>query len=76
LRPFLVFILGGWLAIKGQLELGALVAFLSAQERLFDPWKELIEFYQVYKDGSIIYNRAMETFDVEPEFVLESAVAR
>jgi len=73
LGPFLVFILGGWLAIKGQLELGALVAFLSAQERLFDPWKELIEFYQVYKDGSIIYNRAMETFDVEPEFVLESA---
>ena len=71
LGPFLVFILGGWLAIKGQLELGALVAFLSAQERLFDPWKELIEFYQVYKDGSIIYNRTMETFDVESEFVLE-----
>ncbi|MBW2409131.1 MAG: ABC transporter ATP-binding protein, partial [Deltaproteobacteria bacterium] len=47
LGPFLVFILGGWLTIKGQLELGALVAFLSAQERLFDPWKELIEFYQV-----------------------------
>ena len=71
LGPFLVFILGGWLAIKGQLELGSLVAFLSAQEKLFDPWKELIEFYQVYKDGSIIYNRTMETFDVEPEFVLE-----
>ena len=38
LGPFLVFLLGGWLTIKGQLELGALVAFLSAQERLFDPW--------------------------------------
>ncbi|MGA1610919.1 MAG: hypothetical protein ACO38R_02970, partial [Ilumatobacteraceae bacterium] len=24
-----------------ELELGALVAFLSAQERLYDPWKEL-----------------------------------
>jgi ABC-type multidrug transport system fused ATPase/permease subunit len=67
LGPFLVFILGGWLTIKGQLELGALVAFLSAQERLFEPWKELIEFYQVYQDGRINYNRTMEYFDVEPD---------
>ena len=71
LGPFLVFILGGWLAIKGELELGSLMAFVSAQERLFDPWKELIEFFQVYKDGSVVYERTMETFDVEPEFALE-----
>ena len=71
LGPFLVFILGGYLTIKGQLELGALVAFLSAQERLFEPWKELIEFYQVYQDGKINYTRTMEYFDVEPEHVLE-----
>ena len=32
LGPFLIFIVGGYLAIKGQLGLGALVAFLSAQE--------------------------------------------
>jgi ABC-type multidrug transport system fused ATPase/permease subunit len=71
LGPFLVFILGGWLTIKGQLELGALVAFLSAQERLFDPWKELIEFYQVYQDGKVTYNRTMEYYDFEPEYTLE-----
>jgi ABC-type multidrug transport system fused ATPase/permease subunit len=71
LGPFLVFMLGGYLTIKGQLELGALVAFLSAQERLFDPWKELIEFYQVYQDGKINYTRTMEYFDVEPEHALE-----
>ena len=71
LGPFLVFILGGYLTIKGQLELGALVAFLSAQERLFDPWKELIEFYQVYQDGKVTYNRTMEYYDVEPEYTLE-----
>ena len=71
LGPFLVFILGGWLAIKGQLELGALMAFISAQEKLFDPWKELIDFYQVYQDGSVTYRRTMEYFDAEPEFLLE-----
>jgi ABC-type multidrug transport system fused ATPase/permease subunit len=68
LGPFLVFILGGYLTIKGQLELGALVAFLSAQEKLYDPWKELIEFYQVYQDGAVTYRRTIEYFDVEPEF--------
>jgi ABC-type multidrug transport system fused ATPase/permease subunit len=71
LGPFLVFILGGYLAIKGQLELGALVAFLSAQERLYDPWKELIEFYQVFQDGNVTYKRTMEFFDSQPEYALE-----
>jgi ABC-type bacteriocin/lantibiotic exporter with double-glycine peptidase domain len=71
LGPFLVFILGGWLTIKGRLELGALVAFLSAQEKLFDPWKELIEFYQVFQDGKVTYDRTIEYFDVEPEHELE-----
>ncbi len=71
LGPFIVFLLGGYLTIKGQLELGALVAFLSAQERLYDPWKELIEFYQVYQDGSVTYKRTMEFFDVMPEHVIE-----
>jgi len=71
LGPFLVFLLGGYLTIKGQLELGALVAFLSAQERLFDPWKELIEFYQVYQDGQVNYKRTMEYFDVKAEHEIE-----
>ncbi len=67
LGPFLIFVLGGYLTIQGNLELGALVAFLSAQEKLYDPWKELIEFYQVYQDGAVSYYRTMEYFDLEPE---------
>ena len=68
--PFLIFIIGGYLAIKGQLGLGALVAFLSAQEKLYDPWKELIEFYQVYQDGSVNYYKTMNYFDVKIEHEL------
>ena len=71
LSPFIIFILGGYLAIQGQLELGALVAFLSAQEKLHDPWRELIDFYQAYQDASVSYKRTMEYFDAEPEFILE-----
>lgn len=67
LGPFLVFLLGGYLTIKGQLELGALVAFLSAQEKLYDPWKELIEFYQGYQDGMVSYSKTMGYFDEWPD---------
>ncbi|MGD9132811.1 MAG: ABC transporter ATP-binding protein, partial [Desulfobacterales bacterium] len=67
---FLVFALGGYLAINGRLELGALVAFLSAQEKLYDPWKELIQFYQAYQTARVTYSRTMEYFDVEPEYAL------
>ena len=63
LGPVLVFILGGYLMMQGKIELGAIVAFLSAQEKLYDPWKELIEFYQVYQDASIRYNKIMSIFD-------------
>jgi len=70
--PFLIFLVGGYLAINGQLGLGALVAFLSAQEKLYDPWKELIEFYQVYQDGSVNYNKTMNYFDFEIKHELAS----
>ncbi len=70
LGPFVIFILGGYLAMHGKLELGAMVAFLSAQEKLYDPWKELIEFYQVYMDAIISYKRTMEYFDVPVEYAI------
>jgi len=64
LGPFAVFIFGGYLVMQGQLELGSMVAFLSAQEKLYDPWKQLIEFYQVYQDASVRYKRTMKIFDI------------
>jgi ABC-type multidrug transport system fused ATPase/permease subunit len=69
--PFIIFLLGGYLTIKGQIELGGLVAFLSAQEKLFDPWRELIDFYQSYQDASVSYRRTMAYFDFMPEFATE-----
>lgn len=71
LGPFIIFLLGGYLAMNGRLELGAMVAFLSAQEKLYDPWKELIDFYQTYMDAAVSYKRTMEYFDIPIEFQLE-----
>jgi ABC-type multidrug transport system fused ATPase/permease subunit len=69
--PFVIFLLGGYLTIHGRIELGALVAFLSAQEKLFDPWRELIDVYQTYQEASVTYRRTMGYFDGIPEFSIE-----
>lgn len=68
LGPFIVFLFGGYLVMIGDLELGAMVAFLSAQEKLYDPWRELIDFYQVYQDAKVRYDRTMGHFSASPEF--------
>lgn len=68
LGPFIVFLFGGYLIMRGELELGAMVAFLSAQEKLYDPWKELIDYYQDYQDARVRYYRTMEQFAVRPDF--------
>jgi len=54
----------------GRFNLGALVAFLSAYEKLYDPWKELMDYYQDLQDSRVRYRRVMDYFDAEPEFPL------
>ena len=71
LGPFVLFLVGGYLAINGRFDLGALVAFLSANEKLYDPWKELMDFYQTWQDAAVSYGRIMEYFEGDPEFLAE-----
>ena len=70
--PFLLFLVGGYLAINGEFTIGALVAFLSAYEKVYDPWKELIIYYQSYQDAKVRYKQIMELFDYEPQLLLEA----
>ncbi|MEF3697393.1 ABC transporter ATP-binding protein/permease [Desulfolutivibrio sp.] len=76
LGPFVLFLVGGYLAINGRFDLGALVAFLSANEKLYDPWKELMDFYQVHQDAKVSYGRIMEYFEGAPEFPLTPETPR
>ncbi len=68
--PFILFLIGGYLAINGEFTLGALVAFLSAYEKVYDPWKELLEYYQSFQDAKVRYNQIMTIFDHEVEHPL------
>ena len=70
--PFLLFLVGGYFAIKGEFTMGALVAFLSAYEKVYDPWKEVIEYYQTYQDARVRYKQIMELLDHSPDFLLEA----
>jgi ABC-type multidrug transport system fused ATPase/permease subunit len=70
LGPFFLFLLGGYLTMVGRFDLGALVAFLSANEKLYDPWRELMDYYQDLQDSRVRYRRVMDYFDAEPEFPL------
>jgi len=65
--PFILFLVGGYFAIQGQFTLGALVAFLSAYEKVYDPWREMLEYYQDFQDAQVRYHRVMDYFDLEPE---------
>ena len=67
LGPFVLFLIGGYYAIQGHFDVGAIVAFLSAYEKLYDPWKELMDFWQVYQDSSVRYKQIMRAFDHAPE---------
>jgi ABC-type multidrug transport system fused ATPase/permease subunit len=39
-------LLGGWLVLTDQLEVGGVVAFISGMGRLTDPWGDLVNYYR------------------------------
>lgn len=68
--PFILFLVGGTMTIRGHFDLGALVAFLSAYVSLNEPWRELMDFYQLLEDSRVRYKNVMASFDQLPEHQL------
>ncbi len=62
LTPFFFFSIGGYLVIRGGLSVGALAAVLLAYKDLASPWKELLDFYQIFQDSKIKYEQIIEQF--------------
>jgi len=59
--PILFFSIGGYLVIRGQLSVGALAAVLLAYKDLASPWKELLDFYQMFQDSKIKYEQIVSS---------------
>jgi putative ABC transport system ATP-binding protein len=82
--PFLYFIIGGYFALKGQFDVGTLLAVISAYKDLPSPIKELIDWDQQRQDVQIKYDQVIEQFSppgmlpphlqaVDAESAIESA---
>jgi putative ABC transport system ATP-binding protein len=60
--PFLFYLVGGYLAIAGRLDIGTLVAVIAAYKDLPSPIKELIDWDQQRMDVQIKYTQVVEQF--------------
>jgi putative ABC transport system ATP-binding protein len=62
MTPFLFYSVGGYLAIKGEVTVGALVAALGAYKDLSGPWKDLLTYYNQVQDMSLRWEVVTERF--------------
>lgn len=62
LTPFFFYSVGGYLAIKGHITVGALVAALAAFKDMSSPWKELLTFYNTTQDVALRWEAVTERF--------------
>src|SRR5258707_952687 len=63
--PFAIYLLGGYFAITGQMDVGAVVGVLLAYKDLPSPIKELIDWDQQRQDVQIKYEQAIDQFQPE-----------
>ncbi len=70
MTPFLFYAIGGYLVIRGDLTLGALVAALAAYKNILGPWKELLNHYQRQQDAAVKYEQIIEQFQ-PPDLIAE-----
>lgn len=62
LTPFFFYSVGGYLAINGQITVGALVAALAAYKDLSSPWKELLAYYNQTQDMALRWKVVTDRF--------------
>jgi ABC-type multidrug transport system fused ATPase/permease subunit/CRP-like cAMP-binding protein len=62
LTPFFFYSVGGYLAITGEITVGALVAALAAYKDLSSPWKELLAYYNQTQDMALRWEVVTEKF--------------
>jgi ABC-type multidrug transport system fused ATPase/permease subunit len=62
LTPFFFYSVGGYLAIKGHITVGALVAALAAFKDMSSPWKELLAYYNTTQDVALRWEAVTERF--------------
>src|ERR671917_1717872 len=65
LTPFFFYAIGGYFALRGQLDIGQLVAVIAAYRELPPPLKELIDWDQQRLDVQVKYDQVVQHFAPE-----------
>jgi putative ABC transport system ATP-binding protein len=65
ITPFVFYLIGGYFALNGQLDIGQLVAVIAAYKDLPGPIKELIDWDQQRMDVQVKYTQVIEQFNTE-----------
>ena len=65
LTPFFFYSVGGYFALRGQLDIGQLVAVIAAYRELPPPLKELIDWDQQRLDVQVKYDQVVQHFAPE-----------
>ncbi|WP_134681577.1 ABC transporter ATP-binding protein [Paracoccus ravus] len=63
--PFLFYSIGGYLTIRGSLDVGQLIAVINAYKELPGPLKELIDWDLARQDMQVRYEQVIEQFEAE-----------
>ena len=64
MTPFIFYLVGGYLAITGRLDIGQLVAVIAAYKELPSPLKDLIDWDQQRLDVQVKYTQVVEQFTI------------
>ncbi len=72
LTPFFFYAVGGYLVIRGDITIGALVAALAAFKDLSGPWKELLTYYNTAAEMGQRWELVSERFS--PEGLIEGSL--
>lgn len=75
LTPLMFYAFGGWLAIRGELTVGALVAAVAAHKDLSAPWRELLLWYTQSQEMSLRWRVLTARFEPRgllPETLFEN----
>ncbi|NGM83498.1 ABC transporter ATP-binding protein [Paenibacillus sp. 7124] len=67
--PMLIYLCGGYLFIRGEITIGAIIAFVSLLGRLYSPVGQLTNLYVDIKRSVALFERIFDYFDMEPQIV-------
>jgi ABC-type multidrug transport system fused ATPase/permease subunit len=56
-------LLGGWYVLTDQLEIGGVVAFISAVDKLNDPWGDLVNYFRDFSVNAVKYRLVATAVD-------------